>query len=278
MACGIFSASSLATVVFPTPNGRLTNTIILSPRRRVDGLEYVTCQVWGAGRGHYVRAADQGPRQGEQLLGDLDAILGGVFRREGGQLLAHAFRDVYAGDLVVEELCLPGAAEGHEAEQDADSVVADTLERVLECSDLEDGLRPEGVGPGPDFAPQLLYLPIQVLGRRVEGSPDEEARRLAYGITRQILSPVHPGEDVDEADRVGVEDRSRLGVVPDLGRISRHGQDVIYSQGRRPEQVGLQPDDVPVAAGDVGDDLDAGLVLYDPGRRYGVHPEPGPRP
>src|SRR5215210_3397039 len=93
-----------------------------------------------------------------------------------------------AGDLVVEELRPPGAAEGHEAEQDADLGIADALDGVLEGFDLEDGLRPEGVGPGPDLAPQLLYLPIQVFRCRVEGSPDEEARWLANGV-RGALRP-----------------------------------------------------------------------------------------
>ena len=154
----------------------------------------------------------------------------------------------YTWNLVVEELRLPGAAEGHEAEQDAHPSVTDTLQGVLQGPYLEDRLRPEGVGPGLDLAPQLLYLLVQIFCRGVERSPDEEARRLAYGVASEVFSAIHPGEDVDEADRVGVEDRGRFRVVPDLGRVARHGQDVLYTQGRSPEQVGLQPDNVPVAA------------------------------
>ena len=61
--------------------------------------------------------------------------------------------DVYAGDLVVEELRLLGAAEGHEAEQDADPIVTNMLQGVLQGPYLEDGLRPEGVGTSLDLAP-----------------------------------------------------------------------------------------------------------------------------
>ena len=45
---------------------------------------------------------------------------------------------------------------------------------------------------------------------------------------RQVLARVHPREDVDEANRVHVENRCGFGVVPDLGRVPRDGEDVLH--------------------------------------------------
>ena len=148
----------------------------------------------------------------------------------------------------MEELRLPGAAEGHEAEQDTHPIVADTLQGVLQGPYFEDRLRPKGVGPCLDHAPQLLYLLVQFFCCRVERSPDEEPRRLANGVACEVFSAIHLREDVNKADRVSIEDRGRFWVVPDLGRVTSHGQNVFYTQCRSPEQVGLQPDNVPVAA------------------------------
>src|SRR5918998_1525389 len=235
-------------------------------------------EVRRARRRHDVGAADQGSGPRQQVLRDLDAVPRGLLGGELRELLPHVFRDVDAGDLVVEELGLAGAPQGHQAEEDAEPRIADLLERLLQGPDLEDRLRPEGVRPGLDLAPQLLHLGAQILGRGVEGGPDEEAGWLAYWVAGQVLARVHAREDVYEADGVRIEDGGGLGVVSDLGRIPGHGEDVLYPEGRGPEQVSLQPDDVPIAARDVGDDLDPGLVLHDPSRRDGVHPEAGARP
>src|SRR5918997_1551000 len=235
-------------------------------------------EVRRARRRHDVGAADQGSGPRQQVLRDLDAVLRGLLGGELRELLPYMVRDVDTGDLVVEELRLASAPQGHQAEEDADPRIVDLLQRTLQGPDLEDRLCPEGVRPGLDLAPQPLHLGAQILGRRVEGGPDEEAGRLAYRVSSQVLARVHAREDVYEADRVRVEDGGGLGVVPDLGRVPGYGEDVLYPEGRGPEEVSLQPDDVPITARDVGDDLDSGLVLHDPGRRDGVHPEAGARP
>src|SRR5919199_5589548 len=91
--------------------------------RDADSLDDIPREVGGAGGRHYVGATDQGLRPGQQFLGDLDAVLRRAFGRERGELLADVPRDVYPGNLVVEDLRLSGAAKWHEAEQDADSIV-----------------------------------------------------------------------------------------------------------------------------------------------------------
>src|SRR5918998_4409798 len=140
-----------------------------------DRFNNVSCEVRRARRRHDVGAADQWPGLHEQVPRHLDAVLRGVFGGEFGELPPYVSRDVDARDLVVEELRLAGASQGHQAHEDADAQVLDLLERPLQGLDLEDRLCPEGVRPGLDLAPQLLYLGAQVLGRRVEGGPYEKA-------------------------------------------------------------------------------------------------------
>src|SRR5215212_1151615 len=63
-----------------------------------DRLDHVPGEFGGAGRRHDVRPADQRLCLGEQLLGNLDAVLRGVLGGEGGQPLADVPGDTYAGD------------------------------------------------------------------------------------------------------------------------------------------------------------------------------------
>src|SRR3712207_5624496 len=254
------------------------SALSLPSGRQADGFQHVAGQMGGARGRHDVGAADERLSLSQDTLGHLGAVPGGVFGRERSQLLPYAFRDVYARDLVVEKLGLAGAPEGHETEQDTNLPFPDLLERPVEHPDLEDRLGPERVGASLDLAPELLYLALEVLRGRVERCPDKEAGRLPDGVAGQVLASVHTREDVYEADRVGVEDARGLGVVPDLGRVARHGEDVPDAEGGGAEQVGLQAYEVPVASLDVGDGLDSGLVLHDPGRDHRVHAQAGAGP
>src|SRR5919202_3273738 len=87
-------------------------------------LDHVPGEVGGACGWHYVRPSDEGLRLGEQLLGNLDAVPGGILGGEGGELVADAPGDADAGCLVVEELGLAGATQRHQAQQNADPAVA----------------------------------------------------------------------------------------------------------------------------------------------------------
>src|SRR3712207_3567079 len=95
---------------------RLADSCPLSP----DSVYHVSGQVRGARGRHDVRAVHERLGFGQDVLGDLDAVLRGVFWGEVGEPLADGLGDVHAGDLVVEELGLAGAAQGHEPEQEGD--------------------------------------------------------------------------------------------------------------------------------------------------------------
>src|SRR4028119_554743 len=94
---------------------------------RLERFYHVCGQVWGARGRHYVGAVDERLGPGQDVLGHLDAVLRGVFGREVGEPLADGLRDVHAGGLVVEELGLSGAAQGHQAEEEAGVEVAHAL-------------------------------------------------------------------------------------------------------------------------------------------------------
>ena len=67
--------------------------------------------------------------------------------------------------------------------------------------------------------------------------------------------------DVGQTDRVDVEDRGGVGIVADPARIAGDEQQIAQAHGVRAEQIRLDPEQVPVAAGVVQQRLDAGLLL-----------------
>src|SRR5919202_4081949 len=229
-------------------------------------------------RGHEVGPAYQGLRLDQQVLDHLDAVLRGVFLVEFGELLPDILRDVDAGNLMVQELRLASAPQGYETQQELDVHTLYLFERVLQSIDLEHWLCPEGVRASLELLPELVDLSVEVFRSWVEGRPDEEAGRFADRVTCQVLAMVELVKYVNETHSTRVEDPRGFGEVPDLGRITRDREDVLYPQGRRAEEIRLKAYDVPVAAREVGDDLDPGCLLDYLGYRERVHPQACPSP
>ena len=102
-----------------------------------------------------------------------------------------------------------------------------------------------------------------------EGGPDQVAREIAA-----VVQVVH---DPDEADRVDVVDRGRVRVVAELGRIAGDREDVAQAERVGAQQVRLDPQQVPVAAGVVKDGVDADLRLHEHAQRLRAHARRGAR-
>ena len=77
----------------------------------------------------------------------------------------------------------------------------------------------------------------------------------------EIAAVVEVVHDADQADRVHVVDRGRVRIVAELRRVAGDGQDVAQAQRVGAQQVGLDAEQVPVAAGVVQDRLDPDAVL-----------------
>ena len=91
------------------------------------------------------------------------------------------------------------------------------------------------------------------------------------------MPAVEPPLHGRHADRVGVEHAGGVRIVAQLGRVAGDEQDVAHAAGRAGQQVGLHADQVAVAAAEVQDRLDAGLLLDALGGDQRRDPRTGPR-
>ncbi len=72
---------------------------------------------------------------------------------------------------------------------------------------------------------------------------------------------IEAAHDVDQTDGVDVKHCSRIRIVSQLGRIAGEAEDVAQADGRSAQQVGLDAENVAVAAGVMQNRLDAGVLL-----------------
>ena len=87
------------------------------------------------------------------------------------------------------------------------------------------------------------------------------------GLAAQVDAAVQPPLHGRHADRIGVEHARGVRIIAQLGRIAGHEQEVANLAGRTGQQVGLHADQVAVAAAEMEDRLDLGLLLDPIGRR-----------
>ena len=98
-----------------------------------------------------------------------------------------------------------------------------------------------------------------------------ESRAAVQGCAPEVVTGLKRRQRAQQPDRVEVEDRLGFGMVAAARVVSRHTQDVADAQSRGPQQVGLQGQPVPVAAGHLHDGFDAAFVQQarDRQRRHG---------
>ena len=92
-------------------------------------------------------------------------------------------------------------------------------------------------------------------------------RRRANRLAADVAAVIQARHDVGQADRVDVEDRRGVGIVADAPGIAGDEQQVAQAHRVRAEQVGLDAEQVAIAAGIVEQRLDARLLLDQHGER-----------
>ena len=97
-----------------------------------------------------------------------------------------------------------------------------------------------GVEPSPGSA---RARSLEIVGRRVDGDPDEEGRRRVDRLAREVLAAVEVSEQGDQPDRVDVVHAARTRIVAHVGRVTGHSEDVPHPLGMRAEKLGLEPHD-----------------------------------
>lgn len=100
----------------------------------------------------------------------------------------------------------------------------------------------------------------------------------ADGLSRKVDTAVHALDEVDQANRVDVEDGRSVRIGPHFWGITGHGKDVAQADGVRSHQVHLHAEEVSVAAAIVNDRLEVRRPLLDQVRECrGPHSRHGPR-
>ena len=206
-------------------------------------------------------ALDQGADGFEHLLGDEDAFaFGGV----GGIGLGHAQHDLLGhGDaqVVFHELGVAQAGEGPDAGDDGDAELGDALEEALEEAEVEDGLGDGVLRAGLDLVAEAAEFVLDVGHAGVGGDADGEVGAGADGVGADVEPVVEAADDVDETDGVDVKDSSSVRIIAQLGRVAGEAQDVVQSDGRGPQQVRLNGQNIAIAAGVMENGLNPGVLL-----------------
>ena len=177
-----------------------------------------------------------------------------------------------AGHLVVEELGVAVAVEREHADDHGNRRAARLLEKAVELGQVVHRLRLKPLRPRVHLAVEAADLRLDILGPGVQRRADAERGRQADAVTGRVQSLVHPLQDLDEADRVDVEDRRGADVVAGARRVALEGEDVADVERVGAEQVGLDAHQVPVATGEVHVDVEPGRLPHEQRRRQDGHP------
>ena len=109
------------------------------------------------------------------------------------------------------------------------------------------------------------------IGRNANGEVGGCRDRIGADVEPVIETP----HDIDETDGIDIKDRRRVGVVAELGWIAGEAKNIFQADRRRAEQVRLDAENVPVAAGVVQYRLDAGVLLNLDAKALGAHARRG---
>src|SRR5437867_10387896 len=156
-----------------TRPARTPSAALRAPSRAssTEDIEHLGHDLEAPERRHQIGARVAGPHVADELLRHLHAGAEGTIPRVAQPPADHVGnRD--ARHLVVEELGVAGAVQREDPDEDGDGRAARAGEEALEELEVVDGLRLYPARPRLHLAVEALDLPLDVLGRGVQGSAD----------------------------------------------------------------------------------------------------------
>ena len=133
------------------------------------------------------------------------------------------------------------------------------------------------LGAGLDFPFEAADLLVQVERPGVGAHADQQGGLRPHGIAADIQAVVEVVDDVDQADGVHVEDRRGIRVGSHARRVAGDTDQVADAGRMGAQQLRLDAQDVAVAAAEVVDGFDAGLLLDELAGDLGAHAGAGAR-
>ena len=177
---------------------------------------------------------------------------------------AHALHELLGhrhAQLVHHELGVAEAGERPDAADHRDLDVLDALQELLQQVEIEHRLRDDVLGAGLHFPLEAADLLVQVQRAGIRAHADQQRGLRTHRVAADIEPVIQIVDDVDQADGVHVEHRGGVRIGAHARRIAGDADQVAHARGVRAEQLGLDAQNVAVAAAEVEHRFDAGLLL-----------------
>src|SRR4051812_21076817 len=113
----------------------------------------------------------------------------------------------------------------------------DALEESLQDRDIEDRLRDGVLRASFHLELESADFFIEVRCARVGAHADHKSGASSNGIAADVESLIEIVRDIHQSDRVNVEDRGGVRIIPQLRRIAGHAKNILDANGGGSQQV-----------------------------------------
>ena len=138
----------------------------------------------------------------------------------------------------------------------------DSAQKVLQQRQIKDRLSDGILAACPNLEFKAANLLVNVGNAGVRAHPYDEACTLPDRVAADVEPAIQIVYDVHQANRIHIENSGCVGIIPHLRRITGDADQVADPRGCRAQQIGLNAQNVTVAAGVMQDCLDANFLLY----------------
>lgn len=167
----------------------------------------------------------------------------------------------------MQEFGIAIVGERAEAEHDRQAERERVVEEAVDLVGIVDRLSHHHFGAGVALHREAAQLAVVVERGGLGAGGEHEAGRGRHLAAGGVDGMVEATGDVEQADAVDVVDRGGMGVGSHLGRVAGNDDKVAHAERVHAEQMGLQAEQVSVAAADMHDRLYAGRALDLEGHR-----------
>ena len=174
------------------------------------------------------------------------------------QPLDDGVRNVHAGHVRAHPLGRLGRAQRTDADQDEhlpeQPQVLDLPHEIPEQRHVVAVLRLDELRAGGDLLREPLRAPLGRLRERILGRTEQHARRAGdLAAAQEAVLVAQRARGLQQRERVEIEHRQRLRMIAGLHAVAGEAQQVAHAHRGAAEDVALDGDAVPVAAGDLHD-------------------------
>ena len=167
------------------------------------------------------------------------------------------------GNVLIHELAHTGGLGNDDAHLDGLAKLLGGLHELDELLRLKHGLGLEKLGAGLDLALHLHQLRVHGVGAGRHDSALGKLGGLANQVVAaQILAGFQQAGGMQQRHGIQIEHGLGLGMVAQLGVVAGEAEDVVDPQHGGAEQVGFQSNTVPIAAGQLENGVQSGILQH----------------